>query len=71
MWSQRLQKRGRCITHLQKYAQRIAQSSKAKTKKKAADDDRPFDMYVNFQDNLKSILENTVIGYFGIFQNRF
>jgi len=55
---------------MEKCAHRIAQSSKAKTKKKAADDDRSFDMYVNFQDNLISIFENTVIAYFGIFQNR-
>ena len=28
-------------------------------------------MYVNFQDNLKSILENTKIRYHGIFFDRF
>ena len=67
MWSHR----GRCITHLQKYAPRISQSSKAKTKKKAADDDRPFDMYVNFQDNLISIKNDTMIRYHAIIFDRF
>jgi len=56
---------------MEKCAQRIAQSSKAKTKKKAADDDRSFDMYVNFQDNLISIKNDTMIRYHAIIFDRF